>query len=81
MVEFYSVKLRPTHATPQSHQTVKERLLANNAQTYWVPAFVKENRFHNWLADAKARCFPFLSLRGMIGWHVVPASICVHDMN
>lgn len=43
------------HTTKFHQQTVKERLLANNAQTYWVPAFVKENRFHNWLADAKAR--------------------------
>jgi isoleucyl-tRNA synthetase len=25
-------------------ESVKERLLANNAQTYWVPAFVKEVR-------------------------------------
>jgi len=33
--------------------TVKEKLLANNQKTYWVPAFVKEHRFHNWLADAK----------------------------
>jgi len=33
--------------------TVKEKLLANNHKTYWVPAFVKEHRFHNWLADAK----------------------------
>lgn len=31
----------------------QERLLANNAQTYWVPSFVKDHRFHNWLADAK----------------------------
>jgi len=21
----------------------------NNEQTYWVPAYVKEKRFHNWL--------------------------------
>lgn len=62
----HTSKLRPTHATPQFHQTVKERLLANNAQTYWVPAFVKENRFHNWLADAKARLFPFFSLHDII---------------
>ena len=34
-------------------QTVKEQLLVNNAQTYWVPSFVKEHRFHNWLADAR----------------------------
>jgi len=31
---------------------IKDRLLANNAQTSWVPAYVKEKRFHNWLADA-----------------------------
>eukprot|EP01104_Vermistella_antarctica_P000774 TRINITY_DN10893_c0_g1_i1.p1 TRINITY_DN10893_c0_g1~~TRINITY_DN10893_c0_g1_i1.p1 ORF type:complete len:1098 (+),score=337.49 TRINITY_DN10893_c0_g1_i1:35-3295(+) len=34
----------------------KDRLLANNAGTYWVPAFVKEKRFHNWLADARDWC-------------------------
>ena len=34
-------------------ESLKERLLANNAQTYWVPAFVKEKRFHNWLENAK----------------------------
>ena len=34
-------------------ESIKERLLANNGETYWVPAFVKEKRFHNWLADAK----------------------------
>ena len=34
-------------------EALKERLLANNAQTYWVPAFVKEKRFHNWLRDAR----------------------------
>jgi len=36
-----------------SVEKIKERLLANNDQTYWVPAFVKEKRFHNWLRDAK----------------------------
>lgn len=34
-------------------ETLREKLMANNAQTYWVPSFVKEKRFHNWLADAK----------------------------
>ncbi|XP_071488561.1 isoleucine--tRNA ligase, cytoplasmic-like [Diadema antillarum] len=29
-----------------------ERLLANNQMTYWVPEFVKEKRFANWLRDA-----------------------------
>lgn len=36
-----------------SVESVKEKLLKNNAQTYWVPSFVKEKRFHNWLTDAK----------------------------
>lgn len=31
----------------------KEQLLAANAQTYWVPDFVKEKRFGNWLRDAR----------------------------
>jgi isoleucyl-tRNA synthetase len=34
-------------------EKVKAQLLVNNSQTYWVPAFVQEKRFHNWLADAK----------------------------
>jgi isoleucyl-tRNA synthetase len=33
-------------------EAIKERLLANNAQTYWVPTYVKEKRFHNWLENA-----------------------------
>lgn len=31
---------------------IKSQLLANNDKTYWVPAYVKEKRFHNWLTDA-----------------------------
>ena len=31
---------------------IKSQLLANNEKTYWVPAYVKEKRFHNWLTDA-----------------------------
>lgn len=31
---------------------IKERLLANNQLTSWVPSYVKEKRFHNWLKDA-----------------------------
>ncbi|XP_020662256.2 isoleucine--tRNA ligase, cytoplasmic [Pogona vitticeps] len=30
-----------------------EKLLENNAQCYWVPDFVKEKRFGNWLRDAR----------------------------
>ncbi|XP_033647297.1 isoleucine--tRNA ligase, cytoplasmic-like [Asterias rubens] len=29
-----------------------EKLLANNQETYWVPEFVKDKRFANWLRDA-----------------------------
>jgi len=36
-----------------SVEKVKPQLLNNNTQTYWVPSFVQEKRFHNWLADAK----------------------------
>lgn len=32
--------------------SIKEKLLKNNLQSYWVPAFVQEKRFANWLADA-----------------------------
>ena len=28
---------------------IKDKLLANNAKTHWVPSYVKEKRFHNWL--------------------------------
>eukprot|EP01041_Mallomonas_annulata_P002801 gene2801-5516_t len=34
-------------------ESVKAKLLENNTKTYWVPAFVQEKRFHNWLSDAK----------------------------
>ncbi|CAM9582566.1 unnamed protein product [Chrysoparadoxa australica] len=34
-------------------ESMRERLLANNDETYWVPSFVKEKRFHNWLREAK----------------------------
>lgn len=30
-----------------------EQLLKNNATTYWVPSYVGENRFGNWLAQAR----------------------------
>ena len=36
-----------------SVESIKAELLACNAQTYWVPSFVKERRFHNWLRDAR----------------------------
>lgn len=31
---------------------VKDRLIKNNEETYWVPRVVKEKRFHNWLSGA-----------------------------
>lgn len=34
-------------------ESFKERLLANNDQTHWVPDFVKEKRFRNWLENAR----------------------------
>ena len=36
---------------------IKDQLLENNKNARWVPAFVQEKRFHNWLADAKDWCF------------------------
>jgi len=35
---------------------IKDRLVARNQETYWVPAHVKEKRFHNWLVDARDWC-------------------------
>eukprot|EP01080_Neovahlkampfia_damariscottae_P009091 gene9091-1186_t len=34
-------------------ENIKDSLLKNNKDTYWVPDFVKEKRFHNWLQDAR----------------------------
>nr|DAD24502.1 TPA_asm: hypothetical protein HUJ06_025966 [Nelumbo nucifera] len=34
-------------------EKLKEKLLENNRQTYWVPDYVKEKRFHNWLENAR----------------------------
>ncbi|OIV94953.1 hypothetical protein TanjilG_22150 [Lupinus angustifolius] len=34
-------------------ELLKDKLLENNKQTYWVPDFVKEKRFHNWLENAR----------------------------
>lgn len=28
---------------------IKDRLVHNNTLTEWVPTYVKEKRFHNWL--------------------------------
>jgi isoleucyl-tRNA synthetase len=34
-------------------EAIKPALLANNAKTRWVPAYVQEKRFHNWLEGAR----------------------------
>uniref|UniRef100_A0A6A7FTY3 Isoleucine--tRNA ligase, cytoplasmic n=1 Tax=Hirondellea gigas TaxID=1518452 RepID=A0A6A7FTY3_9CRUS len=34
-------------------QHMQDKLLETNSQTYWVPNFVKEKRFANWLRDAR----------------------------
>ena len=34
-------------------ESIKERLVGCNQQTHWVPDFVKEKRFHNWLQGAR----------------------------
>lgn len=33
-------------------EDLKEKLLINNSQTRWVPSYVQEKRFHNWLENA-----------------------------
>jgi len=37
-------------------EEVRDRLIACNNQTTWVPPFVKEKRFHNWLSEARDWC-------------------------
>merc|ERR1719387_2200531 len=37
-------------------EEVREKLIANNDKTYWVPSHVKEKRFHNWLEEARDWC-------------------------
>ncbi|KYM99997.1 PREDICTED: isoleucine--tRNA ligase, cytoplasmic [Cyphomyrmex costatus] len=34
-------------------EEIKDKLLVTNSETYWVPDFVKEKRFGNWLRDAR----------------------------
>jgi isoleucyl-tRNA synthetase len=36
---------------------IKQDLLKNNEDPTWVPAFVQEKRFKNWLKDARDWCF------------------------
>eukprot|EP00929_Paragymnodinium_shiwhaense_P060592 TRINITY_DN30254_c0_g1_i1.p1 TRINITY_DN30254_c0_g1~~TRINITY_DN30254_c0_g1_i1.p1 ORF type:complete len:1160 (+),score=334.10 TRINITY_DN30254_c0_g1_i1:233-3712(+) len=37
-------------------EEVRDRLIANNNATNWVPKFVQEKRFHNWLTEARDWC-------------------------
>lgn len=34
-------------------ELIKDKLLASSSETYWVPDYVKEKRFGNWLRDAR----------------------------
>ncbi|KAK1444554.1 soleucyl-tRNA synthetase [Babesia gibsoni] len=34
----------------------REEILRNTEQTYWVPQFVKDKRFRNWISDARDWC-------------------------
>ncbi|XP_070159414.1 isoleucine--tRNA ligase, cytoplasmic [Polyergus mexicanus] len=34
-------------------ELIKDKLLMTNSATYWVPKYVKEKRFGNWLRDAR----------------------------
>ncbi|CUV05324.1 unnamed protein product [Cryptosporidium hominis] len=37
-------------------ESLKDKLLINNEKTNWIPNYVKEKRFHNWLQDARDWC-------------------------
>jgi len=34
-------------------EEIRDKVVENNKQTYWVPNQVKEGRFHSWLVDAR----------------------------
>ena len=34
-------------------EQIKEKIIANNKKTYWVPSYVQEKRFRNWLENAR----------------------------
>lgn len=34
-------------------EDIKDKLVKNNKNTYWVPTKVQEGRFHNWLENAR----------------------------
>lgn len=37
-------------------EEAREKLIANNNKTHWVPKAVQEKRFHNWLCEARDWC-------------------------
>ena len=37
-------------------EDMRDELVKNNKSTYWVPKYVQEKRFHNWLASARDWC-------------------------
>lgn len=37
-------------------EDMRDELVKNNKSTYWVPKYVQEKRFHNWLANARDWC-------------------------
>ncbi|KAJ2013960.1 isoleucine--tRNA ligase [Coemansia sp. S680] len=47
---------RAVHSWFVRVEDVTEKLLANNSQTHWVPDFVKEKRFGNWLEGSRDWC-------------------------
>ncbi len=50
-----SIATRDLRAAPpvvRQVESIKERLLANNDATRWVPSYVSEKRFRNWLENA-----------------------------
>ena len=37
-------------------EILKDNLIANNKKSNWIPKYVQDKRFHNWLSDAKDWC-------------------------
>ena len=43
----------PDTQTLNQVESIRDRLVANNAKTHWVPEVVKTKRFNNWLQSAR----------------------------
>lgn len=37
-------------------EDIRDNLIASNKMSYWVPRYVQEKRFHNWLSQARDWC-------------------------